>query len=151
MGETEWLDGEEMALWRAFVDAAGSVFPLLGAALKADADMAFEDYEVLVHLSEASDGKLRMTDLSRLCLHSQSRLTQRVDRLVGRGWVAREKCPDDRRGMFAVLTPDGLRTLEAAAPGHVAEVRRLIVDLVAPGERAVVARVLARIAARATT
>ncbi len=52
----------------------------------------------------------------------------RVDRLVKTGLVERERCPQDRRGFFAVLTDDGFARLESAAPDHVASVRRHLVD-----------------------
>lgn len=141
-----WLDPTEMRLWRAFVEVSGRVIQALDASLKADAGMGFDDYEVLVHLSEADGRRLRMTELGHELLHSPSKLTQRVDRLVARGWVVREKCEDDRRGTFAVLTDDGLAAIEAAAPRHVADVRRLLLDHVGADETALVADVLARVA-----
>jgi DNA-binding MarR family transcriptional regulator len=46
--------------------------------------------------------------------------------------VRREASPADGRGAFAVLTDVGFRALEAAAPGHVAAVRRYLFDLLTP-------------------
>ena len=147
VGGAAWLDADEMRLWRAFVEVSGRVIHALDASLKAAADMAFDDYEVLVHLSEADGQRLRMTELGDRLLHSPSKVTQRVDRLGKRGWVLREKCEDDGRGTFAVLTDAGLGALEAAAPQHVADVRRLLLDHVRSGEVDSVAGVLERIAA----
>jgi DNA-binding MarR family transcriptional regulator len=65
-----------------------------------------------------------MRELADLMLHSRSRLTQRVDRLVKRGFVQREKCDDDARGTWAVLTKNGHSALERAAPHHVEHVRQ---------------------------
>jgi len=76
-------------------------------------------------------------------------LTQRVDRLEKRGRVRREPCPEDRRGTLAQLTPDGLAVIEATAPAHVNRVRSLLIDLIEPDERAVVADVLEPIATAA--
>jgi DNA-binding MarR family transcriptional regulator len=104
---------------------------------------------VLVLLSEADARRLRMTALSQRLVHSQSRLTQRVDRLVGRGWVRRERCPEDRRGTYAVITPEGMAEIEAAAPGHLRDVRIMLIDLIEPVERQIVADVLERVAAHA--
>ena len=144
--DTPWLDQTEMRAWRGFVEAAGRVVQALDASLKETHGMTFDDYEVLVHLSEAEDRRLRMTELSERLLHSQSRLTQRVDRLVKRGWVCREKCDEDRRGTFAVLTADGFAAIEAAAPQHVADVRSVLLDHIRPDEMSSVADVLERIA-----
>jgi DNA-binding MarR family transcriptional regulator len=86
-----------------------------------------------------------MTELSNRLLHSQSRLTQRVDRLAKRNLVSREKCPDDGRGKLACLTPEGLRMIQALAPTHVRDVRRVLIDLIEPAERPVVAAVFERV------
>ena len=149
MADPRWLDDEEVRIWRGFVEVSSRVKQLLDLSLKAEADMTFDDYEVLVHLSEATDQRLRMTDLSESLFHSQGRLTQRIDRLVGRGWVARQKCPEDGRVTYAVITTEGLAAITAAAPGHVADVRAVLIDLIQPEERATVANVFNRVAASA--
>ncbi len=147
--DTRWLDELEMRAWRGFVEVSGRVVQALDASLKDRVGMTFDDYEVLVHLSEAEGRRLRMTELSQRLLHSQSRLTQRVDRLVKRGWVCREKCDEDRRGTFAVLTADGFAAIAGAAPVHVADVRQMLLDHIEPGELAQVADIFERIAAAA--
>jgi DNA-binding MarR family transcriptional regulator len=48
--------------------------------------------------------------------------------MVDRGLVRKEKCDSDRRGSYVVVTARGRREIAAAAPGHVAAVRRLFVD-----------------------
>jgi DNA-binding MarR family transcriptional regulator len=149
MEDTRWLDDEEMRIWRGFVEACGRVAHELEQALKQNADMTHDDYEVLVLLSEAPAHRMRMTELSQRLVHSQSRLTQRVDRLVKRGWVGREQCPEDRRGVHAVITPEGMTQIETAAPGHVRDVREFLIDLIEPGERPIVADVLERVATHA--
>jgi DNA-binding MarR family transcriptional regulator len=149
MDDTPWLDPEEERIWRAYIEASGRVGHELGQALKRDADMTHDDYEVLVLLSEAVDHRMRMTELSERLVHSQSRLTQRIDRLVKRAWVAREQCPEDGRGVNAVITPKGMTQIESAAPGHVRDVRKFLIDLIEPEERQVVADVFERVAAHA--
>lgn len=144
--DPRWLDETEMRAWRGFIEVSGRVVQALDASLKESAGMTFDDYEVLVHLSEAPERRLRMTELSERLLHSQSRLTQRVDRLVKRGWVCREKCDEDRRGTFAVLTADGFAAIASAAPQHLADVRRLLLDHIRHGELASVADIFERIA-----
>lgn len=147
--EPEWLTADEERLWRRFIEVSGRVVQALDASLKSNADLSFDDYEVLVHLSEADERRLRMAELSDRLLYSRSRLTQRVDRLVGRGFVVRERCEDDGRGMFAVLTDDGLSAIRAAAPIHVVDVRRVLLAHIEPEEFAVVDHALGRIAAAA--
>lgn len=128
MGAPRWLDEMEQRCWRGFIETCIGTVQLLDSNLKRDAGMSFDDYEVLVHLSEAGQRRLRMTDLSSRLLHSQSRVTQRIDRLVCRGWVTREKCQEDRRVTYAVLTDDGFAAIAGAAPAHVEHVRTHLID-----------------------
>lgn len=145
--EPNWLNDAEMRTWRSYLQAVNLVDRKLNEGLKAAGDLSIEDYEVLVHLSEATDRRLRMSELSQRLVHSQSRLTQRVDRLTRRGYLCREKCPEDRRGTFACLTDEGFAVLEATAPHHVNDVRAALLDLIEPGEHEVLASVFERIAA----
>jgi DNA-binding MarR family transcriptional regulator len=69
-----------------------------------------------------------MSELARRSLSSPSRLSHAVARLEELGWVRRQACPTDRRGSFAVLTDEGFRAIEAAAPGHVEAIRNLVFD-----------------------
>jgi DNA-binding MarR family transcriptional regulator len=80
-------------------------------------------------------------------VHSRSRLTHTVARLEGQGLVARESCPADRRGINCVLTPRGMALLEAAAPGHVAAVRRYLVDLLSDEQLRVLGEAMGVVAA----
>lgn len=131
---TRWLDDDEMAFWRAYTVAAGRLNAAIDADLRAESGFTLDDYEVLVHLSEAPDRRVRMSELAERVVQSRSRLTQRIDRMVTRGLVERQQCPEDRRGTFAVLTDDGMAALEAAAPGHVESVRRHLLDRLAPAQ-----------------
>ena len=134
MTEVQWLNEDEMRLWRAFLEAGSRVLQQVEADMKTDADLTFDDYEVLVHLSETPGRRLRMAELSERLLHSRSRLTQRIDRMTKRGLIEREKCPDDGRGTFAVLTDVGFEVISSAAPRHVLSVRRTLIDIVSPGD-----------------
>jgi DNA-binding MarR family transcriptional regulator len=128
MTSPRWLDDEEQQAWRAFLSASRLVLDRLDRDLQADAGMPVTYYEVLVQLSEAPERAMRMSELARRSLSSPSRLSHAVARLEELGWVRRQACPTDRRGAFAVLTDDGFRVLEAAAPGHVESIRGHIFD-----------------------
>ncbi len=100
----------------------------LDAELEAAQEMSVADYGVLVQLSKAPEGRMRMSELAELSQLSPSGLTRRLDTLVAAGLVERARCPTDRRGAFAVLTPTGRARLERAVPDHVAQVRRHFVE-----------------------
>lgn len=124
---TNWLTDSEQHAWRMFI----TTIPDLNAALEADIaahGLTMGDYEVLVFLSEASESRLRMCDLATALRLSPSGLTRRLDGMVKAGWVDRASCSADRRVMYAHLTTGGRKKMEAAAPDHVASVRRHVLD-----------------------
>ncbi len=117
-----------MHAWRSLLRAHARVLARLDADLQASQGLSVQDYGVLVQLSEEDDGRMRMSELAERLLLSPSGLTRRLDGLVAAGMVERHRCPTDRRGAFAVLTPAGRARLDAAAPDHVEQVRRHFVD-----------------------
>jgi DNA-binding MarR family transcriptional regulator len=123
-----WLTSSEQRAWRAFLIASQLLLDQLDRELQRDAGLSHAYYAILVALSEQPARTMRMTDLARLVRYSKTRLSEAIARLEARGWVRREPCPTDRRSTFAVLTDDGFAALEAAAPGHVAGVRRHVFD-----------------------
>jgi DNA-binding MarR family transcriptional regulator len=129
---TRWLSQEEQRTWRLFLQACESVFAAADAQLARDSGLPHGYYEILVHLSEAPNRALRMTQLARASTYSKSRLSHAVARLEERGWVQRRDCPTDRRGQIAQLTGAGFAALAAAAPGHVGQVRRSLFDVLTP-------------------
>jgi DNA-binding MarR family transcriptional regulator len=132
MSETRWLTASEQEVWRTFVTAVGGLTDHFARQLQRDANMPYTYYEILVALSEAPNRTLRMSELAGARGSSRSRLSHAVTRLEEVGWVRRQDCPTDKRGAFAVLTDAGFAALEAAAPGHVTEVREKLFDMLTP-------------------
>lgn len=132
--ETRWLTDEEQQAWRAFLTACQTLFGAIDAQLQHDSGLPHGYYEILVRLSEAPGRALRMSQLAQASTSSKSRLSHAVARLEDRGWVRRVDCPTDRRGQIAELTPDGLTALETAAPGHVDQVRKSLIDVLTPDQ-----------------
>lgn len=128
MGNPRWLSPSEQQSWRTFIDATRRLFEELDRELQRDAGIPHAYYEILVRLSEAPARTLRMSALAERSQFSRSRLSHAVARLETMGWVRRDVCDTDRRGLMATLTDKGFAALEAAAPGHVEAVRRLLVD-----------------------
>jgi len=126
---TKWLTGDEQRAWRSYLEATKVLMDALDRQLQREAGMPHAYYEILVRLSEAEGRALRMSELAEITLSSRSRLSHAVARLEERGWVVREDCLTDRRGQIARLTDEGFAVLAAAAPGHVAAVRRFVVDV----------------------
>ena len=123
-----WLSQEEQGVWRHLLAVECRLRERLDYELRTAHGLTLGDYDVLVHLSEADNGSLRMSELASRLLLSRSGLTRRLDGLVREGLVARKACPEDRRGALAELTGGGRDRLEEAAPTHVAGVRRYVID-----------------------
>jgi DNA-binding MarR family transcriptional regulator len=128
VADTRWLDDDEQRTWRSFITASRLLWDRVERQLQQCAGIPHAYYEIMVRLSEAPDRTLRMSQLASTSLSSRSRLSHAVSRLEEAGWVRRMPYPDDRRGALAQLTDDGMARLEAAAPGHVEEVRTLLFD-----------------------
>jgi DNA-binding MarR family transcriptional regulator len=114
----------ELDAWRGLLRAHASVLKTLDAELEAAHGLALTSYEVLMHLAEAPERRMRMCDLADSMLLSRSGMSRLVDRLEREGLLQRAACTADARGAFACLTPTGRAALDAARPTHLAGVRR---------------------------
>jgi DNA-binding MarR family transcriptional regulator len=141
-----WLSDAEQRTWRAWLEVMRLLPAKLEDRLHERNDLNLTDYQVLVELSEADEGRLRMTELSNRTSLSKSRLSHQIGRMEKAGLVERQECPSDRRGAFAAISDQGWALLRDAAPGHVDDVRELFIDLMSPDEVAVVGQAMAIIA-----
>jgi len=142
-------DPAQLAAWRRLLEAHATVTELLERELVAERGLPLSRYDVLLNLAEAPEGRLRMQELSASVLLSKSGLSRLVDRMVEAGLVRRERCQDDRRGWFAVLTDQGRSALRRAAPVHLRGIQEHFVRHLKPEEVEVLATALARVVAAA--
>jgi DNA-binding MarR family transcriptional regulator len=119
---------------------------LLSRELQEAFGLTINDYEILVRLSESPNRQMRMSELAIKSLLSRSRLSHQIDRLEDRGYVTRQACEDDRRGQNCTMTNKGWETLVAAAPIHVAGVRRHFVDQLSAAEYEALGKAVGKIA-----
>lgn len=142
---TARVSPERLQAWRDFLQAHAVVTRALERELTEHKDLPLAWYDVLVNLNEAG-GRLRMQQLAEHVVFSRSGVTRLVDRMTGAGLVKRERCPDDRRGTFAVLTPAGRRRLRDATSVHLRGVRDHFTAYLTEGDvralRAALGRVL---------
>jgi len=123
-----WLSKPQLDAWVNLAQLLILLPTKLDRQLREEAGIPHAYYQILALLSGQPEQAMRMTELARLVGTTTSRLSHAVTSLEQRGWIRRSACPTDRRGQLAHLTDAGLAVLEAAAPGHVAEVRRLVFD-----------------------
>lgn len=127
-----WLDEREERAWRGLQLMQLRLTGALARQLAEDSGLSYQDYLVLVALTDEVDGRLRQFELGEVLGWEKSRLSHHVTRMADRGLVVKEPCESDRRGAFVVITKHGRREIAAAAPGHLREVRRLFVDQLTP-------------------
>jgi DNA-binding MarR family transcriptional regulator len=145
VGEARWLDEREARVWHAVVGLQLRLQPELERQLIRDGGLSGAEYTLLVPLSEAPGGVLRARDLGRMVGWERSRLSHQVTRMEKRGLVAREECVDDARGSMIRFTDAGRAAIVAAAPAHVAAVRRHFFDALTDAELDVIGPALDRV------
>jgi DNA-binding MarR family transcriptional regulator len=129
---TRWLTADEQRAWLAWLGATELLMSSLDAQLQRDAGFPHAYYAILAQLSQAPNRTLRMSDLASVVNASASRLSHAVGKLEERGWVTRNTCEGDRRVTLATLTDEGFEVLAEQAPGHVAAVRKGLLDPLTP-------------------
>jgi DNA-binding MarR family transcriptional regulator len=117
-------DTDLVETWRTVLDRHARVMSALEHVL-AEHGLGVSEYEVLERLADQADREgCRMHDLAGSIHLSQSALSRVVGRLEDDGLVQRTMCADDRRGIYAAITPEGRRRYEAARPAHRAVLER---------------------------
>jgi DNA-binding MarR family transcriptional regulator len=133
MSDVHWLNEDEHEAWLILLALMETIPAAVDAQLRRDHGMTRFEYYVLAMLSDREDGTRPMTDLAVMTNGSLSRLSHAVGKLEKHGWVTRCPSAQDRRTSMVSLTDAGYACLEAAAPSHVAEVRRILFDALPAG------------------
>ena len=134
MAEAAWLNKREERAWRGLLAMHAQLTAELARRLTSESPLSYQDYEVLVALTDRQDSRLRVFQLAQVLGWEKSRASHHIARMTGRGLVKKVPCPTDGRGSFVAATARGRRQIEAAAPGHVAAVRELFVDRLTPAQ-----------------
>jgi DNA-binding MarR family transcriptional regulator len=146
--DVRWLSSDQQRAWRAYIMGTELLLHQLDRELREEHDISFSEYEILVRLSEAEDGRMRMAILADAMSHSRSRVTHTIARMERSGLVTREAAEADGRGVEAVMTPVGRRVLTEAAPTHVRGVREHLVDLASKSDFAALGRIFDEVSER---
>ena len=117
-----------MAAWGGLLRSHAALTRAMNAQLVAEHGLTLSDYDVLVHLANSPDRRMRRIDLANSVLLTASGVTRLLDRLEAEGWVCKEHCKSDARVTWAVLTESGFEKLEQAAQTHHADIARLFTD-----------------------
>ncbi len=130
----EHLDDPRIEAYGMLIEAHNELHNALERNLEAVAGTPVGWLSVLIRLARSPDQRLRMTVLARDMTMSTSGLTRLVDRMEAGGVVRREACPEDRRGLLAVLTDEGRSLLASTTPCHLADLEHLLGGALDPRE-----------------
>lgn len=125
---TDWLSPPQQRAWRALLSMNTHLHARLARSLQDSSDLSYADFVVLVQLTEAPDGRARISELADLLQWERSRLSHHLKRMETRAYIERSSCPEDGRGQYVSVTPIGRAAIEHAAPTHVELVRALVFD-----------------------
>jgi DNA-binding MarR family transcriptional regulator len=140
-------DTERLEAWVRFLRAHAALTRELSADLVAEHGLTINDYEVLLHLARAPEQRLRRVDLVDRILLPPSGITRLLEGLERAELVERAQCDEDRRVVYAQLTPAGSRKLREAARTHVAGIESLFIGRFSDEELATLASLLSRLPA----
>ena len=132
MIETKWLSADERNAWVKFAAVLELLPAALDLQLSRDQGLTHFEYFTLAMLSEAPNRVLRTSALAARTNATLPRLSRVVTRLESADFVKRSPCTEDRRATNVALTEAGWNKVVEAAPGHVAAVRSLVIDVLTP-------------------
>ena len=134
-----------MAAWIRFLRAHAAITRELSTRLEARHGLTLSDYDVLVQLYFAPERRMRRIDIARTVLLTASGITRLLDGLECSGWVAKQRCEEDARVTWAVLTTSGVSKFETAQQAHLADVEELFGSSFEASERETLAELLGRL------
>lgn len=106
-----------IAAWESLFRAQVAVMRTLSDDFPSQV-VTLAEYDVLYTLSTQPQRRMRIRDLNTRTLLTQPSVSRMVDRLVGRGLVAKSVDPSDGRGTIVHLTDEGFRLYHEAARAH---------------------------------
>jgi DNA-binding MarR family transcriptional regulator len=118
-------DDDDLAgAWHELMNTYHRVSCVVDRVLQAEHSISGSEFAVLEQLAGARpECSLKMHDLGENAHVTQSALSRLVARLEADGLVERVMCTEDRRSVFARLTPTGLELYRAARPTQRAVLR----------------------------
>jgi DNA-binding MarR family transcriptional regulator len=122
------LHDDRITLWGLLLEVHAGIGRRLACELRAEIDLPDAWFEVLLRIGRTPGQAVRMTDLANQVLFSSGGFTKLADRMEQAGLIRRERCPDDRRAIFAVLTPAGRQALDRALAVHLPGLQRYLCD-----------------------
>ncbi len=130
--------------WQSYISATRALTAALDEDLS-EFGLTLADYELLAHLGQAPERRMRMSELAEVALVSRSRLSHRIKVLELEGWVERVRCSEDKRGLFAVLTSRGVKKISQITPTYKACLKKRWLSQLSATEQVQIEKIFSRI------
>jgi DNA-binding MarR family transcriptional regulator len=138
-------DDAGLAAWRAMLMAHSAALRAIDADLARAATIPLTWYDVLLELRGAAAGRLQMQELGRRVVLSRTRVSRLVDEMTTHGLVGKVRDEDDRRVVWATITPTGVTALRATAPLYLRGIETHFSAYLTGSEKEVVAAALTKV------
>jgi DNA-binding MarR family transcriptional regulator len=138
---------EETMLWQEFLRAHRTIIEKMAAQMKRDHNLPLEWFDVLIHLADLPDGRLRQRALRDRLLLSESGVSRLLLRMEQAGFIARNTAGEDKRGMEITLTDKGRTAVIEATESHVEMVSTLFTQRLTQTDLNALGRVLPKLTA----
>ena len=144
-GKAPPTSDDGLAAWLTLLQTHSVVVDALERDLEEAERLPLPWFEVLIQLSGAPEGRLKMQELAHSVLLSKSGVTRLVDRMAEAGLITRTACETDRRVVYAILTPEGRAALRRALPVHADSLERHFSTVLTPAEIGILRSTLQKI------
>ncbi|HLR97885.1 MAG TPA: MarR family transcriptional regulator [Jiangellaceae bacterium] len=131
--------------WVRFLAAHDEVTGPMDQNLRASHGLTINDYEVLLRLCWAPDGRLTRSELAQSVHLTQGGITRLLAGLGQAGMVRSVRSPADRRVIYAEVTEAGREQFRLAVQTHVEDVQSMFTDRFSTAELETLAELLGRL------
>ena len=114
--------------WEQVAAAVSAIDTSIGKWLAVQYSIGLTEYRALEHISASPTHELRITELAQKLGLNQSSVTRLVGRMEDKNLAFRDTCPDDARGIFAVITDHGLETVTHIQTAYEAKIQEILKD-----------------------
>ena len=134
MERWEDLSPGQQRAWTGFLTTHAAIVEVLDGELREAHALPLAWFDVLIHLSRAPRGELRMATLARVVRFSRGGLTRLVQRIERDGLLRRREGGTYPRTVYACITRAGRERLREAIPTHLTGIQRLYLDRLSPDQ-----------------
>lgn len=101
-------------IWLNFTQTVSSIEAKLGKELSTKHGLGLSEYRALEILTHSTNSEARMQELAIQLGLNQSSVSRMVERLEKDELTIRDLCPNDKRGVYTILTDKGREKFNCA-------------------------------------